>query len=182
MIDSLGLSNRRDNTLVLVVPDSFSSDEAQEYLIALGVKTDIPNWLPKKPLVFQILIELRNQNLSDILNHKDFTEYNFWTSFILAVCKRESLGVKETISATTIFHILHTLAEKTRFSKEFLGRLSPSDIDLVYESVVGSVPDENGRQLLSRMCMLGRIDPSSPDRQFVDASILDILRASFVYK
>ena len=52
MIDSLGLSNRRDNTLVLVVPDSFSSDEAQEYLIALGVKTDIPNWLPKKTFSF----------------------------------------------------------------------------------------------------------------------------------
>lgn len=178
MIDSLGLANRQDNTLVLAVPDSFSSDEAQKYLIALGVQTSIPNWLPKKPLIFQILIELSNLNLSDILNHKDFTEYKFWTSFILAVCKRESLGVKETISATTISHILHTLAEKTRFSKEFLGRLSPSDIDLVYASVVGSVPDENGRQLLSRMCMLGRIDPSSPDRQFVDVSILDILRAS----
>ena len=56
MIDSLGLANRQDNTLVLAVPDSFSSDEAQKYLIALGVQTSIPNWLPKKPLIFQILI------------------------------------------------------------------------------------------------------------------------------
>jgi hypothetical protein len=43
--------------------------------------------------------------------------------------------------------------------------------------VVGSVPDQSGRQLLSRMCTLGRIEPESPDRQFIDPSALDVLRA-----
>lgn len=178
MLESLGLSNKLDNTLLLSVPDSFSTSEAKKYLQTLGVDADIPNWLPKKPLVFQILVELNRNDLTRILS-KEFTQYTFWSSFISAVCRRESVGVKDTISPSTILRILEELATKTRFSKsnEFLGRLSPSDIDIVYKKVVGSVPDENGRQLLSRMCMLGRIDPSSPDRQFVDASVLDILRA-----
>lgn len=177
MIESLGLSNKQESTLLLSVPDSFSSAEAKKYLHTLGVFVEIPDWLPKKPLVFQILVELNKTDLTNILS-KEFSQYTFWTSFVLAVCRRESSGVKETISPSTILQILYELASKTRYSKEFLGRLSPSDIDAVYKNVVGSVPDENGRQLLARMCMLGKIDPSSPDRQFVDASVLEILRAT----
>lgn len=177
MIESLGLSNKQENTLILSVPDSFSTSEAKKYLLSLGVNIDIPDWLPKKPLVFQILVELNKDDLAKMLL-KEFSQYTFWTSFVLAVCRRESLGVRETISPSTIFLILNELAAKTRYSKEFLGRLSPSDIDSAYEKIVSSVPDENGRQLLARMCMLGRIDPSSPDRQFVDANVLEILRAT----
>lgn len=177
MIESLGLSNKRETTLVLSVPDSFSNSEAKKYLRSLGVNADIPEWLPKKPLVFQILVELSKKDVNHILS-KEFDQYTFWTSFVLAVCRRESVGVRETISASTIFLILNELAAKTRYSNEFLGRLSPSDIDSAYEKIVNSVPDENGRQLLARMCMLGRIDPSSPDRQFIDANVLEILRAT----
>ena len=102
MLDSLGLSSKQDKTLLLSVPDSFSLSEAKKYIKSLGLTLEIPEWLPKKPLVFQILVELNKSDIQRIFA-KDFGQYEFWNAFIFAVCHRESLGVKETISPKLFF-------------------------------------------------------------------------------
>lgn len=175
MIESLGLHSRHDLSC-LQVPENFSEDEAGRYLAALGINAQIPKWLPRKPLVFQMLVELDPGDVVSLLN-KEHGEFQFWGTFIYAICMRESKGVSGSIAPQTIQLILQRLAAKTRYSNTFTGRLTPTDIDSAYQMVVGSVPDQSGRQLLSRMCTLGRIEPESPDRQFVDPNVLDVLRA-----
>lgn len=175
MLESLGLS-AGSNTECIEAPEEFSEDEGNKYLETIGIKSLVPEWLPRKPLVFQLLVELDPADVGIILNRKH-GEYEFWGTFIHAVCRRESSGVGGSIAPQTIHAILHRLASVTRYSTTANGRLSPSDIDTAYQAVVGSVPDQSGRQLLSRMCTLGRIEPESPDRHFLDLNVLDILRA-----
>lgn len=175
MLDSLGFATEHEVTCV-EAPELFSEEEGNRYLNTLGIKAVVPAWLPRKPLVFQLLVELDPDDVARLLS-REHGKFEFWGTFIYAVCKRESRGVAGSIAPQTIHLILHQLAAKTRYSTKNNGRLSPSDIDSAYQSVVGSVPDQSGRQLLSRMCTLGRIEPESPDRQFLDANVLDILRA-----
>jgi energy-coupling factor transporter ATP-binding protein EcfA2 len=175
MIESLGFSQAK-NLLCLSVPDEFSLEEGKRYLEKFGINTELPKWLPRQPLVFQTLIELNREDIEHLLTH-EHGQFDFWTAFLNAVCIRESRGVDGSIPPFTIQLILQGLAEKTRYSNSISGRLTPSDIDSAYQMVVGSVPDQSGRQLLSRMCTLGRIEPESPDRQFSDPNLLDILRA-----
>lgn len=175
MIESLGLSQSRDLSC-LGVPEAFSEAEGIQYLKALGITATLPEWLPRRPLVFQMLVELDKEDTESLLT-REYGQFEFWAAFIYAVCRRESKGVGDSIAPQTIRLILQYLAAKTRYSNAFSGRLTPSDIDSAYQMVVGSVPDQSGRQLLSRMCTLGRIEPESPDRQFIDPNVLDILRA-----
>jgi hypothetical protein len=176
MLQSLGmLGVRSDSTCVLRAPDSFSQNEGQKYLKTMGIDAVLPEWLPRKPLVFQTLAELDANDVTRILS-KPQGQFEFWGTFINAACVRESRGIGGSISSITIMNILLELASKTRYSNVFLGRLSPRDIDEAYEVAVGSAPDQTGRQLLARMCTLGRIEPESPDRQFIDASVVDVLR------
>lgn len=175
MLESLGLSSNHE-AMCIEAPEFFSEEEGNKYLTALGVKSLVPSWLPRKPLVFQMLVELDPEDVAALLN-RQHGQFEFWGIFIYAVCKRESKGVGDSIAPQTIHLILQRLATKTRYSRSNNGRLSPTDIDSAYQAVVGSVPDQSGRQLLSRMCTLGRIEPESPDRQFLDVNVLDILRA-----
>ncbi|QGW82115.1 hypothetical protein [Variovorax paradoxus] len=175
MIESLGLSQARDLSC-LQAPETFSTAEGTQYLTALGITAALPEWLPRRPLVFQMMVELEKEDFERLLK-RDSGQFEFWAAFIYAVCRRESKGVGDSIAPQTIQLILQFLAAKTRYSTTFTGRLTPSDIDSAYQLVVGSVPDQSGRQLLSRMCTLGRIEPESPDRQFIDANVVDVLRA-----
>ena len=176
MLQSLGLQVTRGETLVMSAPETFSKDEGEKYLRALGIEAALPAWLPRKPLVFQVLVELDKSDVARLLT-RQHGEFEFWGTFINAVCTRESRGVASSIAPQTIKLILLDLAGKSRHSSVFLGRLSPRDIDDSYERAVGTAPDQTGRQLLARMCTLGRIEPESPDRQFVDYNVVDVLRA-----
>lgn len=175
MLEALGLSNA-SNVSIVGVPESFTVKEAESYLKELGVEADIPAWLPCKPLVFQLLAEIGQVEVRRLLS-QEFGEYEFWAAFLQAVSVRESRGVGESISAETVREILLELSVRSRYSSAVLGRLSPSEIDEAYETVVSSNPDEAGRLLLSRLCTLGRIEPESPDRQFIDYDFVDVLRA-----
>jgi hypothetical protein len=176
MIESLGLSISKD-IICLGAPETFSTDEGAQYLSELGIFATIPSWLPRKPLVFQIIAELDSEDVTELLSTEN-AEITFWNTFINVICRRESKGVGDSISPQTIQRILEVIAEQTRYANTISGRLTPTDIDTAYQSVVGSIPDQSGRQLLSRMCTLGRIEPESPDRQFIDISLLDVLRAN----
>jgi len=176
MLEALGIANGA-NVFIGRVPEHFTEDEAKKYLSGLGVTKQIPKWLPRKPLVFQLLAEIESSDVDELLA-EDNGEFEFWGAFFYAICLRESRGISESVSAETVSEILLELAVRSRYSKEFLGRLSPREIDQAYEEIVGSTPDEAGRLLLARLCTLGRIEPESPDRQFIDHGFVDVLRAT----
>lgn len=161
---------------ILEVPPNFTVDQARIYLRNIGLDIEPPSWLPMKPLVFQIAAELDPGELEKILRDVSGT-FEFWGVFLGAVTRRESRGVQNTISPYTIRQILMELGGISRAQKDYLGRFRPSDINEAYRLATGDLPDAVGQQLLARMCTLGRIEPQSPDRQFLDANIAEVIRA-----
>ncbi|WP_341916598.1 hypothetical protein [Polaromonas sp. YR568] len=178
LLEAIGLSFRTDGTSVLKCRDEFEEPEANAYLTALGLKARAPKWLPKKPLMFQILASMDRSDAEEILQSQS-GEVGFWGQFIDTVCTREA-KMHTSIEAATVRSVLGLLARFTRTSSQNLGRLTPKDINRAYELATGYAPDQAGQLMLSRLCTLGRIEPESPDRQFVDPYIVQLLFADCV--
>lgn len=174
MLSSTGLTSG-SNVNVLRCPDEFSEDEALEYLSKININSSLPPWIPRKPLVFQVLSTLECEAAKTVLESDD-GEFSFWGKFINAVCEREA-RIHGSLQADAIRQILIALAEATREGNEFLGRLSIRAVREAYEKVIHDTPDQAGEQMLMRLCTLGRVSPETPERQFVDNYIVDGLRA-----
>jgi hypothetical protein len=175
MLDSLGLSKQREMPLVLKCAEEFSATEAQTYLQNIGVKTQVPAWLPRKPLMFWILAAIQTAEAEKILAGTS-GEVDFWGQFLSTVCIREA-SFHNSIDPEAVRLVLIELARITRLSDFSLGRLTPADVNQAYTNATGDAPDEAGQLMLSRLCTLGRIEPESPDRQFVDPYIVQLLFA-----
>lgn len=175
MYESLGISTRQNQSAILACATEFEMDQAQTYLSSIGVSTAVPKWLPRKPLMFLVLAEIDKLEVEKILS-SDLAEIGFWGQFIDTVCARES-KIHSSIDPASVREVLMNLARRTRSSNRELGRLTPKDVNQAYEDATGAAPDESGQLMLSRLCTLGRIEPESPDRQFVDPYIVQLLFA-----
>ena len=175
MYECLGLSLRGHQTLLLKCETEFDVVQAKLYLANIGVGTEVPKWLPRKPLMFLILSQIDVGAANKILSSES-GEIGFWGQFIDTVCLRES-KIHTSIDPSSVRDVLTNLASKTRLGDRELGRLTPNDVNQAFEAATGVAPDESGQLMLSRLCTLGRIEPESPDRQFVDPYIVQLLFA-----
>jgi hypothetical protein len=175
MNECLGFSSKKSGVLSLKCADEFNDAQAQAYLGKINVNAKVPSWLPKKPLMFLVLAAIDAADAERILASKS-GEVGFWGQFIDTVCEREA-KIHSSIDPASVRLVLTNLARVTRQSDRPLGRLTPKDVTHAYELATGFVPDESGQLMLSRLCTLGRIEPESPDRQFVDPYIVQLLFA-----
>lgn len=174
MMEALGLSIGREPTL-LRSPEEFNESETEQYLAQIQLHVKAPTWLPRKPLVFQVLSTIEKTAASELLQTED-GELSFWNRFITAISEREA-KIHGSLEAEAVRHILMNLAQATREGDSYLGRLSVRDVREAYELAIQDTPDQAGEQMLMRLCTLGRVAPASPERQFVDSYIVDGLRA-----
>jgi hypothetical protein len=175
MYESLGISTKQHQNAIIKCATEFDVTQAQAYLSSIGVTTSVPKWLPRKPLMFLVLAEIDKKEVEVILS-SNLGEIGFWGQFIDTVCEREA-KIHSSIDPASVRDVLTNLARCTRSSDRELGRLTPKDVNQAYEDATGAAPDESGQQMLSRLCTLGRIEPESPDRQFVDPYIVQLLFA-----
>ncbi|WP_221799752.1 NACHT domain-containing protein [Oceanobacter mangrovi] len=180
LLSALGLSLKGRNVSLLKCSDEFNEDQANEYLSILGLSSKSPRWLPKKPLMFQIISSLERSDAERILESEN-GEIGFWGQFIDTVCIREA-KIHGSIDPDSVRDVLLELARIVRLGKSPLGRITPNDINESFERATGMVPDEAGNLMLSRLCTLGRIEPESPDRQFSDSYIVQLLFADCLVK
>ena len=175
MIDSLGISSKRNDAFLIECENEFTDLQAESYLAKIGLASNVPKWLPRKPLMFLILAAIEPEQAKKILANRS-GEVGFWGQFIDTVCEREA-KIHSSLDSASVRMVLSNLAKMTRESTAPLGRLTPKDINNAYELATGDAPDEAGQLMLSRLCTLGRIEPESPDRQFVDPYIVQWLFA-----
>jgi hypothetical protein len=175
MLDASGFSLAQQ-VLVLRCPEEFSENEAKTYLSKIGLDIDPPEWLPHKPLVFQVISNIDAKLASSILGSES-GEIAFWNKFLTVISEREA-RIHGALKADVVREILLNLAETTRNGDSALGRITLGNIRDAYEGAIGETPDQAGEQMLMRLCTLGRVAPSSPERQFVDSYIVDGLRGT----
>lgn len=173
MLNSIGVNTEK--SLIFRCANEFTEIQSTEYLKKIGIDKKVPAWLPRKPLVFQVISTIDNEIAQKFLGD-EAGEIDFWGKFLDSICTREA-KIHGSIDPQAVKSILIALAERSRLGNEYLGRLSIRDVREVYEEVTGESPDEAGEQMLMRLCTLGRVGPTSPERQFVDEYVVDGLRA-----
>lgn len=179
MLAAIGMSPL--NTKIISCLSEFTVDQAKTYLHQLCFVGDIPQWLPKKPLIFQVLSSIDRDALVSLVGDQ-LGEFAFWGKFLNAISYRES-NIHGSINQDAVRRVLLEIANATRNGATFLGDLTSDDLSSAYTRAAGESPDDVGQQMLMRLCTLGRVGSESPNRQFVDDYIADGLRAeSFIKK
>jgi hypothetical protein len=176
MFQCLGLNTRGIH--VLTCAQEFTEVEIQQYLKRLhGLKT-VPEWLPKRPLICQILSDLEPDVLNDLVTNET-GEVRFWSAAVRAICEREA-SIKSILDATVINDVLVRVARLTRTKVRDVGPLSTREINDVFHDVTGAPPNDETAVILQRLPLLGRVEAQTSDRQFVETYFLDGLRAEDV--
>jgi hypothetical protein len=176
MFQCIGLNPR--GTYVLKCSQEFTEPQIQQYLVRLKGMTVVPDWLPKRPLICQIMKDLDPSVMRDLVTNET-GEVRFWNAAIRAICEREA-SIKSILDASVIQDVLIGLARLTRTKARDVGPISTVEINDVFHVVTGAPPNDESAVILQRLPLLGRVEAQSSDRQFVDNYFLDGLRAEDV--
>lgn len=163
MIDSLGL---RDDAIVLRCPAEFTEQEAKDYLQLNSSLSILPDWMPRKPLICQLLSQLDDEQLAK-LEEKNSGEVQFFESIVDAVCERE-IRIHSSLDADTVKRILLKLAQDSRYQHRNNESISVAQLNEAFFSVTGYSPVDDSSVLLQRLPYLGRLSSESTDRVFID--------------
>ncbi|WP_243303808.1 NACHT domain-containing protein [Geothrix oryzisoli] len=176
MDSALGLS---DVTTRLTL-DGFSLSEMRNYLRSRGFTDELPDWLPNRPLLLGYLS--RGNLLSEILQGDDQSAPSrAWDNIVAKTCEREA-GIHEYLDATSVRHILESLASEARVTASGLGPITEAQIFEAFRRSTGMEPDEAARPLLMRLPGLSTRDQTDGGRIFLDDQLLDVLRAGDVIR
>lgn len=182
MLNCLGLTEQ--NAVILECHHEFTETE----LIAF-VKTNLQNhpnidkldsfpiWLPKRPLVMQLLLLYASEIFSTEYALDDIC--GFWYAFLQRMSEREA-KIYPALNPETIKGVLIALATKTRKSVQNTGPISQTDLSNAFLATAGISPTDESAIMLQRLPSLGRVNADSPDRQFLDTFILNGLRAECI--
>ena len=174
MLECLGASEL--NAFIGSCKQEFNDRELEEFLNLLSNDVIIvPEWLPRRPLMCQTIASLDGDELREILEDQD-GDISFWNVFIEIICRREA-RIREILESTTIKGILVKLARLTRTKQANVGPISYGEIQNAFEAILGVHPVEEASVILQRLPGLGRTNRESDERQFIDAYVVDGLRA-----
>lgn len=182
LMNSLGLYVGQ--TVFLECHQEFTDLELLDFIqanISEGINSEalgeLPPWLPKRPLVIQLLLKYA----SDIFSSQNIFDdiCSFWYAFLTKLCEREA-KIHPSLNPETIKRVLLDLANQTRMSKENTGPITQSDLSNAFVKAAGINPNDEAAIMLQRLPSLGRISADSPDRQFLDSFILNGLRAESI--
>ncbi|WP_156332618.1 NACHT domain-containing protein [Rhodopseudomonas sp. AAP120] len=173
MLSALGASPK--DLVVIRAKNEFSDTELLEYFSNLNIEADIPEWLPRRPLICQTISDLASDQF-DAMFGEEGNEIEFWNHFILVLCRRDA-SIHISFDPDTIYRMFVHLARLTRSKNANVGPISLHELQVAFEFATGAAPVEEASAMLQRLPSLGRISAESNDRQFVDIYILDGLRA-----
>jgi len=173
MFQSLGLDPEK--TKVIHCENEFTADEMQKFLEGLNHDIVLPEWLPRRPLMCQIISSLDEDDLDRIFEQEG-GDVAFWNTVVDVICEREA-RIAPILDPATIKHVLRRIGRTTRTKPQEVGPVSVSEINRAFEAVTGFPPVDESAVMLQRLPALGRPSAEASDRQFVDIYILDGLRA-----
>lgn len=173
MLDALGV----DKTRVLVVraKSEFTEEEMQRYFLQRGIDPAVPNWLPRRPLICQTVINLDDDQIQDMFGLSG-NEAAFWDHFIRVVAARDAM-INARFQPEVVLQVMIALSRITRAKPMNVGPITLDDMQRAFEIAIGRAPVEDASVMLQRLPALGRVGSESADRQFIDVAILDTLRA-----
>lgn len=178
MLECLGLHN--EEVTILYCPNEFTESELKDYLQARANLDAYPSWLPRKPLLCQLLTRIEEDALRALVT-SEIGEIEFFESVFDAICVREA-KIHPTIYKDALRDIMLSLATLSRAKKSQLGPVTPAEISATFEQITGAAPIDESAVVLQRLPYLGRTGSESGDRVFIDEYAVDGLRALAMVK
>lgn len=182
LLGCLGLND--NNAVILECHHEFTETELIAFVKQnLGDVQDteklenLPVWLPKRPLIMQLLLKYASDVFSVDYALEDIC--GFWYAFLTKMCEREA-KIYPALNPEIIKNVLILLANKTRTSEQNTGPITQGDLADAFAEAAGFRPNDESSIMLQRLPSLGRVSADSPDRQFLDTFILNGLRAESI--
>lgn len=172
MAECLGAS--LSEFLVLKAPDEFSAEELTKYLSENTNLRKIPDWVPRKPLICQLLARLSSEEVARLESTAD-GELEFFESVFDAICARET-RLNPAIYKDSLKSVLLRLAQQTRQKYANSELITTEEINKIFFEVTGAAPIDEAAQLLQKLPYLGRTGDGGAMRVFVDNYAKDGLR------
>ena len=171
---------RLPSDAIFIDVGEFSEEQAAEYLRKKGINSNLPTWLPRKPL---LLGYLASRNLLDQVTSMsgDGGPALAWDSFLDRICEREA-DLSSDIDSVSVRQLLEDLATRARVLPSGSGPLYDSDLANAYKAITGYDPLEAARTLLQRLPGLTARDQEVGARSFVDDEMMEALRAGAVVR
>jgi len=117
MLSDLGLSTEIS---VFKCKIEFTVPEMRAYLKDRNIDRQPPEWLPRRPLMVQILSSFDPRILDEVLSASSGV-VKFWHLFVSAFCKREA-GAKDTmLDGDSVQRVMQMLARLTRTKPSDVG-------------------------------------------------------------
>ncbi len=172
MAECLGIP--LNTLLILRCPEEFTESEANDYIRENTALIVIPEWMPRKPLICQLLARLENSDV-EALTAKATGEIEFFESVFDSICARET-RINPAITKEPLKGVLLELARHTRSKPAQNERISTVEINQAFFDVTTYAPIDESAAMLQRLPYLGRVGSGSSDRIFIDPYARDGLR------
>ncbi len=173
LMEAVGVGER---DVALECNDEFSSDEIKKFLSANSSDVRLPDWLPKRPLLFQMLVELHRDGFPISIETASGNA-ELWNHISSLICRREA-RINVNLEEKTILAILRRLGRESRKFSDDIGPVTLESLKRAYKAVRGYEPADEDAVLLQKLPGLGRISYESRDRRFVDKYLVDGFRGS----
>ena len=168
---------RMPATTTVLRAQDYSEEQLRRSLSRKGWETNIPDWLPARPLLVGYLVG-RDLLPEVITLDGRSAPAEGWNTLLDRISDRESnLASDPGVDGPLLRQILERLATIARTKGNGLGPLGESDLTTDFRQVCGYVPDEGSYQLLQRLPGLGAQDSGDGSRSFIDQCVADALRA-----
>ncbi|WP_439826963.1 hypothetical protein [Aeromonas enteropelogenes] len=175
---ALGLSGREYKLIKL---GEFTEDGANEFLARNGINAELPDWLPRKPLLLSYLIQ--EKLLQEVLEIDASLGYGYvWDTFIKKITERESGIEKAVMDSQTLRDVMERLAFHVRATVSGTGPISGNDLANTYKIETGQVASEGVLAQLQRLPGLTQRDQEAGSRSFVDSDMLAALQGGALAK
>lgn len=168
MLEALGMSG----ALTARMHD-FDEEQATQFLKAAGSTSELPDWLPTRPLLLAHLA--LSGALEDVAAGRSADPPTAWRDLLNMICVRES-NMYESVPPSTIRDVIVRLATVARATGDPLGPLQTVDLERVFYDVTGrNTVDEEVIQLLLRLPGLATAGSGVDERRiFVDESLASV--------
>lgn len=171
LVVSLGISSNFRRLSI----DDFQPQQVEQYLRSYKIESQIPDWLPSRPLLLGYLIA---KKVISELPDSNTDPAEGWNLLISEIAKREA-DIDAGVTAENVKMIMGKLASKARTFTSNLGPITDQDLSQAFEDVVGYAPDDRGISIIQRLPGLGFSNEDGA-RHFIDENLASAAKAAEV--
>jgi len=159
--------------------NDFSEQQIETYLEKFGIKSAIPSWLPRRPLLLGYLVA--KQLIGDVVTESQSNDAaSGWDILLDRIATREA-KIEAGIDWTTLRRVIERIATKARVNPMGLGPIYQKDLSDAFFEICGYHPNETAMVLLQRLPGLGVHSGAEESRVFIHEDLTDVCRVGDVY-